>query len=353
MNGLSLNMFCKELSSIREYLNYLNLTNQAVQYIVQESDNKEIKEIYAKLKAQDRTLGIDRKVFEYKSTIISLYGLLERYIQIWLKEFLELVSEIVPRYSYLSEKLKYNHFDYSLKLIGKLEFAKYQHLTKEAILSNLHNCVSDSVNYNFNTDAFTIPSGNLKHTKIVEIIKLIDIDLNNGLKINKTITEYIQTEQGTINISNIDSDILYNKINDLVDRRNVIAHGSESINDLLDSSILYVYIEFLEKYCQAIFEILAEQILIYECRFKYKKLDVIRGVWSHCIIGFEEGRNNIKIGDAIIIKSAKGRYFKKEILEIQIDNISYNEAFLDERIDVAIRVSPSIKLNQEFYIIQK
>ena len=161
----------------------------------------------------------------------------------------------------MDEKIRDNHFELSLKLINTIttrEISKYPHLTKEDVLKKLNECIVNPSNYQINTEAFVLLSGNLKHNKIVELFKYLNLDLNNELLKNQDLNNEIGLDR--ITISQTSKNYLYNKINDLVERRNQIAHGSEVL-DLLDISTLEPYIQFLAKYCQAIFEILFEQVI--------------------------------------------------------------------------------------------
>ena len=262
MNIESLENFTREINQIREYLKHIQYVNDVSAYAVLETDNEQIRNLLNTLKEHDRSFRTDKRIFEYKASIISLYGLLEKYVELWIKEYLDSLSNVVPEYNKIDQKIRDNHFELSLKLINTItsrETAKYQHFTKEEVLKKLNDCIVNPTKYQINTDAFVLLSGNLKHNKIVELFNKLNLDLNNELLKNEELNNEIGLNQNSI--SRIEKDILYNKINDLVERRNQIAHGSEEVDDLLSISELEPYIQFLEKYCQAIFETLFEQVI--------------------------------------------------------------------------------------------
>ncbi|MCP4345072.1 MAG: hypothetical protein GY795_06045 [Desulfobacterales bacterium] len=148
------------------------------------------------MKNHYRTFGTDKKVFEYKAIIISLYGLLEKYVEVWIKEYLDTLSDIISEYNEIDEKIREKHFELSLKLISAItsrESAKYQHLSKEDVLKKLNDCIVNPSAYKINTEAFVLLSGNLKHNKIAELFKKINVDLNKGLKINQTLIRHVVT----------------------------------------------------------------------------------------------------------------------------------------------------------------
>lgn len=353
MNIQSLENFKRELNQIKEYLKHLQYVNDVTAYSIIESDNEQIKKLLNTLKNHDRSFRTDKRIFEYKASIISLYGLLEKYVEIWIKEYLDSLSRVVPKYNKLDKKIRDNHFELSLKLINTIttrESAKYQHLAKEEVLKKLNECIVNPSNYQINTEAFVLLSGNLKHNKIVELFKYLTLDLNNELSKNEDLNNEIGLDKNTI--SQTSKDDLYNKINDLVERRNQIAHGSEVL-DILGISALEPYIQFLEKYCQAIFEILVEQLIKQESIHTFQKIENVINTYANKVLAFELENYTIKVGDMLIVENKEGRFYKKPILTIELNNKSYQELTVLEKTNVAVSVEPKIKDNQIFYIIKK
>ncbi len=312
MNITSLDSFKKEVNQIREYLKHIQYVNDVVGYSILEEDNEQIKVLLHRLKEHDRSFRTDQRVFEYKAAIISLYGLLEKYVETWIKEYFDSLSSLIYEYNKIDEKIRNNHFELSLKLINTIitrESVKYQHLTKEEVLRKLNNCIfHPNVNYQINTEAFVISSGNLKHNKIVDLFKLLNLDLNSELIKNDSLNKEIGLVSNQI--ANTEKDILYNKINDLVERRNQIAHGSETL-DILGLSGLEPYIQFLEVYCQAIFETLVENIIKQESIHTFQKIEKVVKIFNSKILAFEIDNYTLKVGDMVIIETAEGRFSKK------------------------------------------
>jgi hypothetical protein len=353
MNIQSLENFKRELNQIKEYLKHIQYVNNVTAYSVLESDNEQIKELLNTLKDHDRSFRTDKRIFEYKASIISLYGLLEKYVEIWIKEYLDSLSRVVSKYNKLDKKIRDNHFELSLKLINTIttrESAKYQHLTKEEVLNKLNKCIINPSNYQINTEAFVLLSGNLKHNKIVELFKYLTLELNNELSKNEDLNNEIGLDKTTI--SQTSKDDLYNKINDLVERRNQIAHGSEVL-DILGISALEPYIQFLDKYCQAIFQTLFEQLIKQESIHIFQKIENLINTYGNKVLVFEIENYTIKVGDMLIVETKEGRFYKKPILTIELDKTEYPELTIIEKTSIGVSVEPKIKNNQTFYIIKK
>lgn len=87
---------------------------------------------------QYRKNRTEKKIFNYKASIISLYGILESSIELWIKEYIDTICQFYTNYSDLEEAFRDRHFENSLDLakrIRKKDEAKYQHLTKEGCIS--------------------------------------------------------------------------------------------------------------------------------------------------------------------------------------------------------------------------
>jgi len=354
MNIESLENFTREINQIREYLKHIQYVNDVSAYAVLETDNEQIRNLLNTLKEHDRSFRTDKRIFEYKASIISLYGLLEKYVELWIKEYLDSLSNVVPEYNKIDQKIRDNHFELSLKLINTItsrETAKYQHFTKEEVLKKLNDCIVNPTKYQINTDAFVLLSGNLKHNKIVELFNKLNLDLNDELLKNEELKNEIGLNQNTI--SRIEKDILYNKINDLVERRNQIAHGSEEVDDILSISELEPYIQFLEKYCQAIFQTLFEQVIKNESIHTFQKVENVINTYGNKVLAFELENYTIKVGDMLIVETKEGRFYKKPILTIELNRKEYPELIITEKTSIGVSVEPKIKDNQTFYIIKK
>ncbi|MBW4476417.1 MAG: hypothetical protein KME54_05965 [Tolypothrix brevis GSE-NOS-MK-07-07A] len=355
MNTTSVESFKKEINKVREYFKHIQYVNDLLVYTVSQTDNEQIKALLNTLKDHHRSFRTDQRIFEYKASIISLYGLLEKYVEIWIKEYLDSLSGLVIEYNQIDEKIRNNHFELSLKLISTItsrESAKYQHLTKEEVLEKLNKCIVNPTSYKFNTEAFVLSSGNLKHKQIVKLFELINVNLNEVLKNNQTLIEYIRNEKQIKNIANINTDTLYNTINDLVERRNQIAHGSE-ILDILSISQLEAYFDFLETYCQAIFETLIEEFIKQESIYTFQKIEKGFQIFGNKILAFEIENYRIKIGDILIIETTEGNFYKKPILTIELNKVSSTKLIITEKTKIAVSVEPKIKENQTFYIVKQ
>jgi len=152
MNSISLINFKNDIKQIQEYLQHIKHVEDILYYQITNEDNTDIKLLINTLKTHNQNFITDRRIFEYKAIIISLYGLLEKYIELWLKEYLNSLSLIIKDYNLIEEKIREKHFELSIKLIPytSKEYAKFKGITKEMIVKKLNNCLENSLNFQFN-----------------------------------------------------------------------------------------------------------------------------------------------------------------------------------------------------------
>lgn len=346
MQDIFLKNFKDDINSVKEYIKHIDLINR-IEFNNRSTSEESLIIFFEHM----RDFGKDKKLFEYKSIIISLYGVLEKHIGIWIKEHIDVISEIASNYNELPEILRNNNFDLSVKLISIVredKFVKFENLNSEELLTNLSHCINNASDYRLNSDAFLPLSGNLKHSKIADAFRSLDIQLVAKLKANKEFSLFLERKYGN-NISNKGDD-LFSTIDDLVIRRNEIAHGV-NIDSILGITEFDFYIDFLEKYGEAIFETIVEKEYQYKANYSFKEIKNIRGVYKKgSILCFEIGDHIIKTGDHIIIKTPEGQFIKKDILEIQKDNVTYDELSIDEKVDIGIDLGKGITKKQTFYI---
>jgi len=341
MEETSLDEFSKDIKNIDEYVKHIHL----VESIVKENQNSTNQSLQM-FNEHMKEFRLDKRIFEYKSIIISLYGILENFISIWIKEYINKISDIFQDYNEIPEKLSKSHFDLSIKLISILNenrYAKYNHLDKNNILTTLSSCINNPMSFNLNNEAFIPNSGNLSHKQIVEVFKPIDIDLENDLKQNQ-------------NFDNRELKELFEKINNLVLLRNDIAHGNVNDN-ILAMSEIQDYINDLKVYGDAIFNVLKEKHTQYELQLEvknsYQEIKKVIKIFNSSILAFEASYCNIRKDDFIIVKTLDGKLTKKKILNIEINKIPYKSAIINNKINITVELVKNIKENQTFYIKER
>lgn len=345
MNTETLDLFIKDVNDIREYIKYINLVNDIERSTFTLNDT-----VLTGFRNHLRGFGVSKKVFEYKSITISLYGILERHIGIWIKEYLTHIPNIVNNYNELSDRFREDHFNLSMKLLGLLcekKYAKYENISKENVLSKLHSCITKPSGFQLNSDAFYLQSGNLKHAKISEALAYLDIKLTSMLKmIGRRPQGFLYDKKAQIDNK---GDELFKLIDELVERRNDIAHG-EDIDNILHINEFDIYVNFLEGYGKAIFQVFSEKLIELEANHLYKKVEKVHGIYQSSILCFQIENNEIHVGDSIIVNLVDGGFAKKKIIEIEKDRMKFPNLSIQDPQDIGVNVGNGISKGQTFFI---
>lgn len=298
-----------------------------------------------------RSLHIKQTIYNYKTVIISLYGLLENFVETLIKSYLDLLSEIVPTYGELPEELLKSHFNKSAELIQKIDsLPKYQHLKKEDVIKNLNKCIETPSSYALNIDAYTHHTANFKHDIIVHFFKQVGIEISNQIRVEQPFKIYLSEVFPNVEVP--EQLNIYEKLNDLANRRNDVAHGAE-IN-LLGTQDLLEYIRFVEVYGLSLYNIIYYETLPYEIKYNSIRLNDSKSIINNEIICLELNNTSIAVGDRIVAYTpGHTRPFSySEIKEIQVDRVEHQEVEEQESIDVGFKVEFKAKDNQTFFLLK-
>ena len=315
--------FIDEIDELKKHIDYIKNVNNSI---------SNLDPLFSYINSSTK------KKFNYKSLIISLYGIIEFYSENFLIKYLEEMNKIIPVYNELKQKIRdtnlINSANLTLKVIEN-KHHKYNSLNAEDIIINLNSCLTNINPYTINYPSFTLLSGNLKHSKICDLFKQIDINIE--LQFNQ-LTDF----------KNISSENKYHKIDDIVDRRNEIAHGA--LNNILDISEFPDYVDFIEKYYKSLYQILKFDIeqekLKYSLKYNSIEFENVKTFQGN-IIGFINVKKLwIRKSDKIIIKKSDG--------ELSIAKIISLKPFKGTN-ELTLKLKPKTNLrdNQKFYLYRK
>lgn len=341
----------KNLREIGDYIVGIEAYNRLISYNIKKKKLSDSEK--AILDFKNYNSNLNKKLFDYKTIIISLYGALEYFIEGLIKEYLDYLCQVVKEYKDLPQKIQDNHFELSADLIKNLKLQKYQNiLSKESIIINLNSCINGS-NYKLNTEAYTYHSSNFRHDSINDFFSKVGIEgISNKTKEVQSFEQYLVQQFPGIPISQIPDTKVFEKITDLANRRNEISHGNQS--EILSNMILIEYICFIENYCDALNQIIFELILPFEIEDKAIPLMPIN-IFNNRIICVNLKNKSIKVNDMLIAKTndTKHKYLYGKIKQLQVNNVSVDSIDSQQSIDVGIETDFNIKQNQEFYYISQ
>lgn len=308
------------------------------------------------VKVQDLNKMLTKRLYDYNLIIITLYGILEGFIEQLIKEYLNSLSNSISDYKKLPEVIRINHMMLSAELIKNVDkFEKFKFLSKEKIVNNLYSCISGASKYVINVDAFVNHSSNFRKEAIREIFKEIGVEnITQGIcrdeQFKQYFIDYENKEKG--DLRHLTEDSFFEILKDIVERRNWIAHGNE-VDDILSLGILANYIFYIEHLMGAIYNIVYKQYIVIQIEANDKLfLGKPEKVYNNCIIGIKNQNHKICVGMYAFSKNP----ITQEIRAGKILSIKYNDCFLneikeEENLFIGIKVDYYVKNDYDFGIL--
>lgn len=291
-----------------------------------------------------------KKIFEYNSYIITLYGLFERFIENVLAEYLASLCSVLKSFDKLPISLLKNHIGLNVDVLKNIANPKFQNLSLNNFIHNIDRALNENIAV-LNIEAFQHHPYNFKQSIISEYFGKVGFgDLSGILKLYDPLKSILNQKFG--NVANLSSDVVFNTIDDLSQRRNDVAHGVENV-ELLNVSIIREYIIFIGAYCESLQSILENEYHKFKFEDMADNLNLIQ-VINHSIVCASVENISIKKGDFLLIRKPETnfpRYTISKIEEIQIDGDSFDKLTVTEKKDVGMRVNDHVKNNYEFKII--
>ncbi len=333
----SYNLFKSELESLKEYVNY------------QITTSKVLNDLKKKNILGDEYIDFNiakSKIYSYNSYIITLYGLLERFIENLLTQYLTELSNCSSNYESLPQIIQDNNIQKNSELLLNLSLVKNKDIDSKELIEILNNNLTRD-NSKLYPKAFTQHKSNFRHNSINEFFKNVGIsNLSNEIRNYSPLKERLELDYK--DIKNQKSKIIFNIIDDLAERRNDIAHGVENIS-LIHPNLIIEYIDFILEYCNSLFELVNNSFL--EFKFQNRAIDIEHlGVIRNEILLCRLNKISIDMSSKIIVKRKNiyPKYFEMEIKEIQVNHKVITEIDGSSDIDVGVLLSEKISERNKF-----
>ena len=287
----------------------------------------------------------------YNGIIISIYGNLENYIDSIFNKLLEiyfksstrsLPEKLISKYrknfgDYLNNPQRYGIDIPEIDLIGDY---------LSILESNYQNIKSK--------EFFLRHSGNLKADKILQLMMDFDIDdplhkiLNESVFKNFYI-DVVGLDDSDFNTKkNRKSYDLFKYIDEIVEQRNFVAHGSDDYNRINVKDIICYNIQFINCFSKSILKVLLKKVVLYFEDNNFINIKLLR-IIDNRILCLHVSKVLISKHDYIVYK-IKNRMFASEIIRIEINNKEAPCVNNDE-CDIGIEVDDRVNFDEDFELI--
>lgn len=335
------------ITVLRERLNSITTHIEVLKRIEvitkQQIDNEDIKYIQSK--------QTDEKIFGYRSNIISLYGVFEFFVEEVFKEYIECLKRIIPLYDSLNDKIKNSYFINVAKLHSKLQYAKFSHITERKIVQNLEEVIVQNKN-EIMAESYLMNGGNYKHNIICDLMNSVGI-----CNVNSNIIQ-LSPLSDLLSESTPDKEqqrtMVTMRLEDLVNRRNEIAHGTAT-DDIIDIDSFEDLLKFIVCYCDSLNQLLDHELMALKWEQSSSICYTPLNVYGNEIAELKVKNISLSIGKKLLIK--KQSYpacFEAKIIGLNIKNNTTGVIEKKESIDIndeeyliSVKVSAKLKDNYE------
>lgn len=337
--------FTNSIIKLKEHLSSIDSKEKILEYI----SMQQIPDCIADSVRQLKDARSEEKVFNYNANVISLYGYLERYIENVIKEYVRALNTIETDFSRLPGKVQKSYFDIIKNLHGKLAYPKYNHFREKHLVDSLYHSLSEQ-SVDLIAEAFFKNGGNYRYDIIKECIDGLGLQNFNLLYKYPALNDYFVSKRNIKDIEQAEVSSLYYLLNDLVDRRNDIAHG-ETNTDLLTSDIFIDYIEFLEISVNSINSFLNDALLeVQWSNCPNKTFKPYRCFGEKKVIAVNELGCVFSKGDKLIAARPHGhfpRYTYLSVESMELNHMPVDNCIIDSQ-DKVICLNVGKKLTEKW-----
>jgi hypothetical protein len=218
----------------------------------------------------------------YVHGIISIYGLIEEHIDNLIMEVASIYSQVYTGYDKLPEIVRASHREYSLRALLDGDKARLREPINETTNLNVLTANYNNAPLQLNFAAFTYSTANYRHSHVTQLMHRLDIDVES------VVTDQLLKQ--ALSNSGLEFRSIDRLLDDLVDRRNEIAHSYQTVA-LLETSFLAAYLDVVAAYIRAIYSLASSHVLHVLASEHLSFLGRVVKVWTNRVgVHMESGR---------------------------------------------------------------
>jgi hypothetical protein len=198
-----------------------------------------------------------RRRFDNGAFSVALYASFEKFIENLVAAYAHLESRRV-QYSELPQKLVKNHLSRTAEMLsrGRIGEGRYIGLTEIDVVKNLFECLSGVSPYTLNEAAVVAHDLNLRVSEIDKLFTTVGIEeiCNRVRRADALLQWYCEVKElRAAPQDGVPAAVIEERIKDLVERRNQIAHRGGNPLDLLGVSEMIESIAYIQAFSRSVF----------------------------------------------------------------------------------------------------
>lgn len=291
------------------------------------------------------------RIINYNASVISLYGYLELFIEELIKEYLDDYCKMVPSFNQQTIKTKDSLFDGIIDISHKISHPKMKSHSIESLVELLYNAFFNDKN-TLIPELFYQSGGNYNYKEISSSFSRLGMPLSEIRKYYP-ISGYIKMKGRE---RNSDESSCYEELNDLVARRNEIAHGASS-SSLLSEKMMIEYAKMIDLFCQSLLSFVRDKLyeIVWTNRIDSANEPVVLGhIFHEKTAHVKMGKGSVNIGDKAIcyLQGAFPHYHSIQVEDIQVNGVGVSSLILGGNEYVTMRFDSRVRKKEKVLFLK-
>lgn len=215
-----------------------------------------------------------RRQYDYAAFVVALYASFERYTEALVAEYVRLISSFTS-YKDLPSSLVKKHLVQSAEMLSRkrLGEGRYSNVSPVNVAESLFKCLSGSESYSLTSEAVVAHETNLRIADVNKLLGEVGVsDFLNRLPGIELIWQWF-TKEDLVGVEGAEASkrtaetdstirtIFETRLNDLVERRNEVAHRGGSADELMGQAEMLSRIDFMLALSEAMFHLSSAEYL--------------------------------------------------------------------------------------------
>ena len=196
---------------------------------------------------------------DHAAFVVALYASFEKFIENLVAAYARLEAGRV-QYANLPPKLVKKHLSKTAEILsrGRIGESRYEGLSELAVVKNLFECLNGNMPYTLNEAAVVAHDSNLRAGEIDALFAAVGIEqvCNLVRRADALLEWYCATKELDVPPQDgVPAAIVEERLKDIVERRNLIAHRGGNPDDLLGPDAMSDALGFIEVFSKSVFVI--------------------------------------------------------------------------------------------------
>ncbi|MCB9766113.1 MAG: hypothetical protein H6739_40430 [Alphaproteobacteria bacterium] len=291
-----------------------------------------------------------QKRFVYAASIVHLYSSFEAYVEEIVMAYLTCLDKICPTFSDLPQAIQDGHIDVSANLLLSRQFEKYRdRCDVEEVVMRLSQSNRPVGTRRVNELAYIEHKSNFRADSLNDFFRRAGIPkLVHKLKKHSDFRTHLLDEESLVNIEQLENSIVLQRLNDLAQRRNEIAHGVPT--EILSAPSIRSLTDFMGKLGQAIHDVVESEFMQYVHKHGCSPLPQPIAVYRHRILCLSLHNQTVEEGSLILAMTPAGELRFGRVQIIEVDHKRVGTATAPPIVDVGLELNFNIKDSYQFFL---